>query len=154
MRGIVRAKRVWFPGGVLFAGLALLATASGGPADPGTKVAEPVKEGPDLPGIVIVPPSLPKASQPAAAPLPEAQTIEQLISGLVDLRAKKAELERQEQAAIKTLREKLKEQKQRLAALGIEPEERRMPELKKADILPAPAPDLNIPPLDPPARKQ
>jgi len=68
-------------------------------------------------------PSLTAPNSPVATPVEPPQTIDQLLNSLTDIRAKKAELDKQEQATIKALREKVKEQKQRFAALGISVEE-------------------------------
>jgi hypothetical protein len=82
---------------------------------------------------------------PATAPLdaewgtpapvhPDAgQSIDQLMERLTALRAKKAELDRQEQETITLLREKLKQQRQKLEKLGI-PEEAPQPPA----VVPAP----------------
>jgi hypothetical protein len=84
---------------------------------------------------------------PVIARVEPPQTIDQLLNSLTDIRAKKAELEKQEQATIKALREKLKEQKQRLAALGVVLEEEAPPKANDARI------EIEIPPLKTPEKK-
>lgn len=77
---------------------------------------------PGLPGIPApqagVVSSGPVASIPQA---PAPRTVDQLIDTLSELRRQKAELEKKEQAVTAELREKLKEQRERLSKLGIEP---------------------------------
>jgi exonuclease VII large subunit len=51
------------------------------------------------------------------------QNIDQLLQQLQDLRSKKAELDKQEKELLATLKDKLKEQKQRLDKLGVRLEE-------------------------------
>jgi hypothetical protein len=69
-------------------------------------------------------PSLPPVEPTAlVAPTALGQTIDDLLNSLAELRARKAELEKQEQTLIKALRDKLKEQRERLNKVGIEPED-------------------------------
>jgi hypothetical protein len=84
---------------------------------------------------------------PVIARVEPPQTIDQLLNSLTEIRAKKAELEKHEQATIKVLREKLKEQKQRLAALGVALEEESQPKAKEARI------EIEVPPLNPAEKK-
>ena len=76
--------------------------------------------------------SVPVAKQPAP-------TVDQLIEQLVAVRKEKAELEKREQAVIKALQDKLRDQKEKLDKLGILPgapnEAPRIPETS----LPVPA---------------
>src|SRR5687767_12335414 len=58
-----------------------------------------------------------------APPQPQPQNIDQLIKSLADIRAKKAELDKQEQAVVKSLKEKLKEQRDVLKKMGVEVDE-------------------------------
>ena len=81
----------------------------------------PVQAGPQ-PAPVAAPASAPLGAEwPTSAPLhPDAgQSIDQLMEHLTTLRAKKAELDRQEQETVTLLREKLKQQRQKLEKLGI-----------------------------------
>lgn len=57
----------------------------------------------------------------AQAPLsPSAPSIDQLIDKLSDLRVKRTDLDRQERDVVGTLREKIREQQQRLQQLGVQ----------------------------------
>jgi hypothetical protein len=95
------------------------------------------------PGPVQAGPQPAPASAPLDAELvtpapvhPDAgQNIDQLMEHLTTLRAKKAELDRQEKEAITLLREKLKQQRQKLEKLGI-PEETPQPPAVGADESP------------------
>jgi hypothetical protein len=79
----------------------------------------------------VPPPGIPMASPPTAQP----QSIDEMLNQLADIRAKKAELEKQEQATIKVLRERLKAQKERLAKMGVSVEDvAPKPQLDKADL--------------------
>jgi hypothetical protein len=100
---------------------------------------------PLVPRVELPPHAIPVS--PVVAPVEQPQTIDQLLNSLTDIRAKKAELEKQEQATIKALREKLHEQKQRLAALGVVLEEEGPPKAKEARI------EIEIPPLGPAEKK-
>ncbi|HJZ91917.1 MAG TPA: hypothetical protein VKE40_13675 [Gemmataceae bacterium] len=64
----------------------------------------------------VDPPPPVRGATPAAA-----QTVDELINRLEDLRKQKAELEKQEKAVVEQLRERLKSQTDRLAKLGIVP---------------------------------
>jgi hypothetical protein len=78
--------------------------------------------------IIDAPPVI-RVATPAAA-----QTVDELINRLEELRKQKAELEKQEKAVVEQLRERLKSQSDRLAKLGIvplAPEPREVP--KDAD---------------------
>jgi hypothetical protein len=76
------------------------------------------------PGPVATSPTVPPPGNPTTPPPTlEPQSIDDVLNQLADIRAKKAELEKQEQATIKTLREKLRAQKERLAKMGVAPEE-------------------------------
>jgi hypothetical protein len=76
-------------------------------------------------------PAVPMVSPPA----PQPQSIDEMLNQLADIRAKKAELEKQEQATIKVLRERLKAQKERLAKMGVSVEDvAPKPQLDKADL--------------------
>jgi len=71
---------------------------------------------------------------PQAAPAPpQPKTVDQLIDDLTELRRQKAELEKKEEAVVKQLRDRLKQQKDRLSKLGIEP-----------TPVPAPAPAVEV----------
>jgi hypothetical protein len=68
------------------------------------------------------------ATPPATTPAnvnraSEPPNIDQLVQQLQRLRAKKAELDRQEKKVVAALKDKLKEQKQTLEKLGLQPEE-------------------------------
>jgi hypothetical protein len=83
----------------------------------------------------VPPPGAPMVSPPA----PQPQSIDEMLNQLADIRAKKAELEKQEQATIKTLRERLKAQKERLATMGVNLEDvPPKPQLDKVDLDPEP----------------
>jgi hypothetical protein len=106
--------------------------------DPLTIAGGPVATSPTAP-----PPGAVTVAQPAAQP----QSIDEILNQLADIRAKKVELEKQEQATIRILRERLKAQKERLAKMGVAPEE---PPAKSAEgnaDLPS---KIDIPPLDAP----
>jgi DNA-binding protein H-NS len=75
------------------------------------------------------------------------QTIDEMVDQLADIRAKKAELEKQEQATIKALREKFKAHKERLAKMGVALEE---PPAKSAEGTADLPSKIDIPPLDAP----
>src|SRR5262245_31723132 len=115
----------------LLACLLLVVSASDGqpPPDSGTKGPLPV---PDL--------LLPR--EPAA---PQPQSIDQILNGIADVRAKKAELEKQEQALMKVLRERVKEQRERMAKLGISLDEPPA----KVEVKGEPPPKLDLPPIEP-----
>ena len=108
------AQKLWRPGTVLLVCVLVGAAASGQPqqsqpiAPPGVPTAPLVAPVPSLPP--------PAATQPHSPP-----TVDQLMDRLTNVRARKAELEREEQAVLKALRERLQQQKERLAKLGIEP---------------------------------
>jgi hypothetical protein len=55
-------------------------------------------------------------------PSAQTQSIDQLMAHLNDLRARKAKLDKQEREVIAALKEKLKEQSQKLQKLGIVPD--------------------------------
>jgi len=99
---------------------------------PPTDLAFPVR------GSTIEPP-------PAAPPAPKPPTIDEMLDQLADIRAKKAELEKQEQATIKALRDKFKAHKERLAKMGVALEE---PPAKSAEGTTELPPKIDIPPLD------
>jgi hypothetical protein len=71
----------------------------------------------------IVPPSV-TPQQPLRERL-KSESIDGLLSRLDNIKAQKVELERQEKETIGVLKEKLKEQKQRLQRLGVNVEESR-----------------------------
>src|SRR5262245_57609750 len=95
------------------------------------------------PAEAQAPPTLPRPTEPPQDPLPPPLAepplappstrgspqslrglgIDQLVDHLKTLRAQRAELEKQEKEAVALLREKLKEQRQRLQQLGIPLEE-------------------------------
>jgi hypothetical protein len=95
------------------------------PLSPPSPTRAPVEP----PGIPIAGPSAlapdpaPTRTLAAAPEPPRPKTIEQLIDHLNGLRAKKADLEKQERETIAALKERLKEQKEKLQKLGIQLEE-------------------------------
>jgi hypothetical protein len=94
--------------------------------DPLTVPVEPVPTVSTIPAPAI---------QMVSPPTPQPQSIDEMLNQLADIRAKKAELEKQEQAAIKALREKFKAQKERLAKMGVSVEDvAPKPQLEKADL--------------------
>jgi hypothetical protein len=73
---------------------------------------------PIVPGTQIPPaPSAPVA--PATKPTPLLQSVEELLGELEKLRKQKAELEKQEQALVAKLHDRLKDQTDRLHKLGV-----------------------------------
>jgi hypothetical protein len=66
-------------------------------------------------------PDLPARS--TASPEMRSRSIDQLLEQLQDVRAKRAEMERQEKEIVAAVRERLMEQKQRLQTLGVQLEE-------------------------------
>jgi hypothetical protein len=146
----MRTKLLCCTGICLAAALLWVAVSVGQPpADQADKKLD------DAPKLAVPDPLVPRADlpsltvpvSPVGTPVEPPQTIDQLLNSLTDIRAKKAELEKQEQATIKTLREKLKEQKQRLAALGVVLEEEAPPKANEARI------EIEIPPLKTPDKK-
>ena len=122
----MRTRLLSFAGICVAAALLWVAVSVGQPpADPTDKNTpdaptlprlEPIAPRADLPSITVpITPVAPRVEPP--------QNIDQLLNALTDIRAKKAELEKQEQATVKALRERVMEQKQRFAALGINVEE-------------------------------
>jgi hypothetical protein len=133
----MRTNLLYCAGTCVAAALLWVAVSVGQPpADQTNKNAHDTPEPPAL--NTLAPradlPSLTAPVSPVGTPVEPPQTIDQLLNSLTDIRAKKAELEKQEQATIKLLREKLKEQKQRLAALGVVLEEEAPPKAKEARI--------------------
>jgi hypothetical protein len=68
-----------------------------------------------------------------------------MLDQLADIRAKKAELEKQEQATIKALREKFKAHKERLSKMGVALEE---PPAKAAEGNADLLPKIELPAVD------
>jgi hypothetical protein len=91
------------------------------------------------------PPPLPAAIPAPLAPPASPQSIDQLLNSLTDIRAKKAALEEQEKTLIAELRTRLKEQKERLAKLGISPDEpqTRIEKTEKKVYLPFDTPKIS-----------
>ena len=129
-------RNLWLLGGSLAACLALC--GNGYPQQPpGTT---PV---PALPVLDPAPSAIMPVA-PAPAPTP---TVDQLLDRLTELRRQKAELEKQEQATVKQLRDKLKAQTERLEKLGIAPEPKDAPPAKDETKTEA----LRLPEIPPPA---
>jgi hypothetical protein len=96
---------------------------------------QPSRLASDLPGGSTAATSSPRDDSRDAVALPalvatvppqetrRSQNIDQLLEQLQDLRNKKAELDKQEKELLATLKDKLKEQKQRLDKLGVRLEE-------------------------------
>jgi hypothetical protein len=87
------------------------------PLDPTPGIAPPIAN-PTAP----VKPALTPISVPASAPTspkPEEMSIDQLIEGVENLRAQKAELDKKEQAMIKLIQRKAEKQKERIDGLDI-----------------------------------
>jgi hypothetical protein len=128
------------------AGLMVWTVANGqAPQDPfAAKPQQPASESPNRSPDPLTPPVAPiPSSDPvplpgtatAAPPAPQPQAIDDLLNQLADIRARKAELEKQEQATIKVLRERLKAQKERLAKMGVALEDDvPKPQVEKADL--------------------
>ena len=115
----MKTRYLW-AGGLLVAGLLVLTAATGGqPIDIGVKKDAP-RDPTQPPNIqlpqVIDPPLVVANPMP---PVQQMQTIDQLIDSLTDIRAKKAELDKQEQVIISAIREKLKTQRERLNKIGV-----------------------------------
>jgi hypothetical protein len=109
----------WWAGGLLAIGLLALTAASGGqPPDSGVKREAPHDPTPP-PGAIQLPRVDPPFATPPAPPAQQTQTIDQLIDSLTDIRAKKVELDKQEQAVITAIRERLKAQRERLNKMGV-----------------------------------
>src|SRR5437763_1895022 len=109
----MRTKRLCLAGACLTAALLLVGQGNlPGQDNKGPK--------PEFPPVSPLPPPGPAPAPgiPAATP---PQTIEQLLDSLAQIRAKMAELVKQEQEVIKSLRAKLKEQQDRLTRMGIVP---------------------------------
>ena len=121
----MRTRKTWCVGVLLLASL-LFGTAAidGQPLPP---PADQIKD-PLVPRLEI--PSLPTGAVPA----PQPQNIDQILNGIAEVRAKKAELEKQEQALLKSLKDRVKEQNERMIKMGIslsdplpKPEEKKAP---------------------------
>jgi hypothetical protein len=134
-------KRIPILGGLLAALLVLaVVLVSSLPA-----LAQPSAE-PSVP----VPYSVPLVPQPnpAPAPRPKASSIDDLIAKLADIQARKAALDRAEKETVILLKEKLKQQKERLNKLGVPVEESAPPTcctaashpVSSAPVIVAPAP--------------
>jgi hypothetical protein len=82
-----------------------------------------------------------------APPAAQPQSIDEILNQLADIRARKAELEKQEQATIQILREKLKAQRERLVKMGVAPEQPLGKSAEGNADLPS---KIDIPPLDAP----
>lgn len=92
----------------------LLLTVASGQGQPPSTGAPPVPSfDPD------VPPAKPAATRPVVPPA--ASSVDDLISKLESVRKQKAELEKQEQAVLQQLKERLKQQGDRLSKLGVLP---------------------------------
>lgn len=88
------------------------------------------------------PPVEPPRVPPPDVPRKEAfrgMSIDQLVEQVKVLRAQRAELEKREQEAVTVLKERLKEQRQRLKQLGISLEESE-PTPHQADLVPGSRP--------------
>jgi hypothetical protein len=104
---------------LLAIGLLALTAASGGqPPDINVKRDDPRDPAPP-PGAIQLPRTDPPVLKPPVPPAQQPQTIDQLIDSLTDIRVKKAELDKQEQAVITAIREKLKAQRERLNKMGV-----------------------------------
>jgi hypothetical protein len=115
-------RNLWLLGGGLAACLVL--SGDGYPQQPPQPVPAPVPQ--QLPPDPAPPAISPVAPAPAPAAAPE-PTVDQLLDRLTELRRQKAELEKQEQATVKQLRDKLKAQTERLEKLGIAPDPKNVP---------------------------
>jgi len=94
-----------------------------------------------------VPPPARPPDAPASQPAPAGMSIDQLMEQLTRLRAQRAELEKLEKEVMDALKEKLKEQRQRLQKLGVPVEEQPVaptkpvpPPIDKLRIAPPPGP--------------
>jgi hypothetical protein len=104
--------RHWLAGGTLLVGL-LTWTAHG----EGQPLDKPTPGGLQAP-LSIDPPVISTPSVSSLVP-PSPPTMDQLIDTLTSIRAKKAELEKQEQATIVAIQEKMRMQRERLRKIGI-----------------------------------
>jgi hypothetical protein len=134
----MRTKRFYCIAVCLFGALLLMAATSGGQTPP---APDNVPKAPPVPDLSHIDPS-----RPAEQPAPQPQTIDQMLKSLADIRLKKAELEKQEQALIKTLRAKAKELNEQLTKMGVidEPPPPK-PEDKQSTLIPplVPPPPAN-----------
>jgi hypothetical protein len=72
------------------------------------------------------------------APPPRAATIDDLLGKLADIQAKKAALDRAEKETVTLLKEKLKQQQERLRKLGVLAEDCVQPPCNTTGAVPAP----------------
>jgi hypothetical protein len=113
--------RYWLIGGILLSTL-FIWTAQGG-GQPGNETKKADTRSPE-PSPTIAPPGrddtppVPSPSVPSLTP-PAPPTMDQLIDRLMDIRARKAALEKEEQATIAAIQEKMRMQRERLNQLGV-----------------------------------
>ncbi len=107
-------QKLWRPATVLLVCALAGATADGHPQPP---PGQPVSQTPEI-NVPTIPVELLPAPT-VAHTAPRSQTVDELLDQLTNVRARKAELEREEQAVIKSLRERLHQQQERLNKLGI-----------------------------------
>lgn len=105
--------RHWLAGGVVLAGLLTWTGLGAGQLPPDREPARGAQRPPSNDPPAVATPSVPPLTPPAPP------TMDQLIDTLTDIRAKKAELEKQEQATIAAIQERLRMQRERLNKLGV-----------------------------------
>ena len=154
----MRTRTCWCVGACLVAGLFWTASSGGQPKE-AVPPAPPPREDAfpttlDLRPVVAQQP-------PAVAPQPS-PSIDQLIKSLTDIRAAKAELDKQEQAVLQSLKAKLKEQREVLKKMGVELDEPAKAELPGNNLpllddhpanTKAQPPRIDLPSLDKPEKK-
>jgi hypothetical protein len=82
---------------------------------PPLKAATPAPTAPPAP----VPPKAAARCVPPSAPAAKDMTVEQLLTRLAEIKAKREELAKQEKELVEVLKKKLTEQKERLQKLGV-----------------------------------
>jgi hypothetical protein len=107
--------RLWVRRGMAVAVACLLLITVG--SRPGYPQAKETPEPPRGPDIEIAPPGV-RVPAPAG---PQPPSVDQLIAMLEDLKRQREDLDKQEKAVAEQLRERLKEQQERLARLGLNP---------------------------------
>jgi|SRR5262245_34645496 len=134
----MRTKTLWCVGACLAVGLFWAASSGGQPPSGG---ADPGRSTDLAPLAPVASPAPPRA---------EPQNIDQLIKSLADIRRTKAELEKQEQAVLKSLKDRLKEQRDVLRKMGVELDEPPAKvEAKEADLPKIAIPAIVPPPIEP-----
>jgi hypothetical protein len=131
--------RIWVRRGMAVVACLLLVTVGSRPGYPQPKeLPKPTREHvlPDPPGVRI----------PAPAP-PPPPTVDQLIAVLEDLKRQREALDKQEKAVGEQLKERLKEQQDRLTKLGLNAAKPALaPKVEIPHIAIGPVPVVPVPP--------